>query len=63
MFCFVKQEGFGLYVTRVVAELLRDRKEVVERITRKQIDSFLSLLKKYEVNIRTTSTRGLSYLL
>lgn len=43
------QGGIGLNVAQMIVELIRDKRKIVDRITREQIDEFVGLLQKSQV--------------
>ncbi|CAG2222632.1 unnamed protein product [Mytilus edulis] len=43
---FTQKGGIGLNVAQMIVELIRDKRKIVDRITREQIDEFVGLLQK-----------------
>jgi len=43
------QGGIGLNVAQMIVELIRDKRKIVDRMTREQIDEFVGLLQKSQV--------------
>ena len=43
------QGGIGLNVAQMIVEPIRDKRKIVDRMTREQIDEFVGLLQKSQV--------------
>lgn len=41
--------GIGLNVAQMIVELIRDKRKIVDRITKNNIDTFLQLLRTNQV--------------
>jgi hypothetical protein len=47
----VLQGDIGLNVAQMIVELIRDNRKIVDRITRRQIDEFVDLLRTNKVTL------------
>lgn len=45
------QGDIGLNVAQMIVELIRDNRKIVDRITRRQIDEFVDLLRTNKVTL------------
>ena len=48
--CLMLQGDIGLNVAKMIAELIRDNRKIVDRITQDQIELFVGLLKFNKVH-------------
>ena len=46
-----QQRDIGLNIAKMLSELIRDNRKIVDRIKKTQIDTFINLLKQTEVLI------------
>ena len=55
------QGDIGLNVAQMIAELIRDNRKIVDRITQEQIEMFVGLLKQNKVTSLVFSTTLLAF--
>ena len=49
--CILTQGDIGLNAAKMVMQLMRDNRKIVDRITHKHIDDFIDLLRKEKVTV------------
>lgn len=55
--CDLSQGGIGINVAQMIVELMRDKRKLVDRITKHHIDRFIDLLGETQVCYRTVFPR------
>jgi len=48
---FTFQGGIGLNVAQMIVELIRDKRKIVDRITKNHLDIYIDLLRRHQVRI------------
>ena len=45
------QGGIGLNVAQMIVELIRDKRKIVDRITKNHLDIYIELLRSHQVQL------------